>query len=64
MFIQVVELGITEIIYEINFIEEECSREIIIIIMTASLVQWSACLNTDHEVAGSIPDTSTILSMN
>ena len=31
----------------------------IIIIMTASLVQWLACLTTDHEVAGSIPGTST-----
>ena len=26
---------------------------------TASLVEWSACLTTDHEVAGSIPGTST-----
>ena len=28
-------------------------------IMTASLVLWSACLTSDHEVAGSIPGTST-----
>ena len=26
---------------------------------SALLVKWSACLSTDHEVAGSIPDTST-----
>ena len=26
---------------------------------TPSLVQWSACLTTDHEVVGSIPGTST-----
>ena len=29
---------------------------------TASLVQWSACLTNNHEVAGSIPGTSTILN--
>ena len=27
--------------------------------MTAPLVKWLACLTTDHEVAGSIPDNST-----
>ena len=31
---------------------------IIIIIITASLIQGSTCLTTDHEVAGSIPGTS------
>ena len=27
--------------------------------LTSSLVKWLACLTTDHEVAGSIPGTST-----
>jgi len=30
---------------------------------TASLVYESACLTTDHEVAGLIPGTSTILNI-
>ena len=28
-------------------------------VRTASLVYWSACVTTDHEVASSIPSTST-----
>ena len=31
--------------------------------VTASLVYWLACLTTDHEVAGSIPGTSTNFKM-
>ena len=31
----------------------------ILLVLTASLVLGSACLTTDHEVAGSIPGTST-----
>ena len=31
---------------------------------TASLAQWSACLTINHEVAGLIPGTSTILNVD
>ena len=32
---------------------------LLLLLLTASLVLWSACLTTDHEVAGSIHGTST-----
>ena len=34
------------------------------ILQTASLAEWTACLTTDHEVASSIPSTSTILKVD
>ena len=37
---------------------------IIIIIMTGWSDEWSGCLTTNHEVAVSIPDTSTILKVD
>ena len=31
---------------------------------TVPLAEWSACLTTNHEVASSIPGTSTILKVD
>ena len=31
--------------------------------VTASLTKWSACLTTNHEILGSIPGTSTNLTV-
>ena len=35
------------------------SIKILLVLVSLSLVQWLACLTTDHAVAGSIPGTST-----
>ena len=39
-------------------------RSGILCIITASLIQMSACLTTGHEVAGSVPGTSTNLNVD
>ena len=48
----------------LGLIPSKCDKSLINIIVllypfTASLIYWLACLTTDHEVAGSIPGSST-----